>query len=41
MSIETGATDDVAPIREAVLREVAYCLKESPDKVALTEALSM
>ena len=33
MSIETSATDDVAPIREAVLREVAYCLKEAPENV--------
>jgi glutamate-1-semialdehyde aminotransferase/acyl carrier protein len=33
MSIERSTTDDVAPITEVILREVAYCLKEAPENI--------
>jgi glutamate-1-semialdehyde aminotransferase/acyl carrier protein len=33
MGIETSTIDDVALIREAVRREVAYCLKQAPQNV--------
>ena len=33
MSIERSAKDDLASIRDAVLREVAYCLKAAADKI--------